>query len=58
MPRSITAANAQALHKDLKDLVDKWNNKTGNFPKQKLADYEAAVNAAIAKIETDAQINS
>ena len=50
MPKPITVADAQALRKSLKDILDKYDNKKGSWPKQQLADYDTILRTAIKKI--------
>ena len=50
MPKPITVADAQALRKSIKDILDKYDDRKGSRPKQQLADYDTVLRAIMKKI--------
>lgn len=51
MPKPISIAHTKEIRQELQDVVSKWDSKVGSFNKQKMQDFEDAVNNAIEKID-------
>jgi len=50
MPKDISTADAKAIHKTIKEALDKYGDRPGSRRKRQAADYEAVLKEAMKRI--------